>query len=108
MKVFGTFYLKQANDGSIAIGYLNKDAYYPLPKSAIPYEEDKDNYFTGKYKCVWQETSKKTESYLLEIFRKDNRFQLIWYYENYSKIIYFGQGILADNLLIGNYWMGDW
>lgn len=103
MSILGRFYFKQTTYGNLLGEFSNNKISVNLTESANIIE----NYvgkFTGKFKTTWFQDVQHNLN--LEItFRENtnnNIYSLTWTDEK-NKIVYFGEGFLVDEILIGDY-----
>jgi hypothetical protein len=102
MGIIGQFYLKKTDNGNIIGEFSNNlsDGVYSMSGDLLNGESG----FTGAYRVTWREKNEAIFSYLeiSYLYENNKLFKLIWK-DNKKKDIFEGEGMLSDNLLIGNY-----
>lgn len=110
MDIIGRFYFKQTSNGNLIGEFSNNVGKKTFTESADIIEDDNEIFedeavdvFIGKYKSSWQEKGKPQFAELEISFKHEPAiYQLEWKRDN--KEIFKGEGMLCDDILIGNYW----
>lgn len=110
--LIGRFYFKLTDSGNLIGEFSNNQCEERnYTESAIRIDrETHAEPFVGKYRSTWCEAN-GMEGFLAELtIRKTSNdvFLLEWRYvenrEVHTEPHFFGQGMLCDGMLIGNYW----
>jgi hypothetical protein len=100
----GTFFFKITDSGNIIGEFSNSDCDRTYTESAdrtLPHSYD--GKFTGSYITTWQENEEPQLSHLTILPKNGHKvFSLEWK-DKHGKSMFTGEGILCDNILIGNY-----
>ena len=104
-KIIGNFYFRRTANGNILGEYTNKGIKEVFAEIAIP--KDKIDTFVGKYTTSWFEgnTEDPNTSELEIETKEDNKFRLTW--KNANEELFYGEGFIVDNILIGFYTDGE-
>ncbi len=98
-KVIGRFYFKQTINGNLIGEFSNNGTLKNYTESADLNSDTRKDVYVGVYDSTWHED--KACFAKLEITKKhDSIFTLKWIGEGSFE----GEGMLCDNILIGNYW----
>jgi hypothetical protein len=101
MKIIGRFYFKQTSNGNL-IGEFSNNGSEPSTESCDLISSANSNYL-GEYDSSWQEDGKPFYA-KLKIWKKEGKmriFSLEW--KRNDKPIFTGEGMLCNDVLIGNY-----
>ena len=111
--VLGYFLFKILGDGCLGSKYGNTIHPRLFAECAVKTSQpDKVDDFIGEYITTWIENDGAgeivTAEAILEIFRRPHstsQYRLIWRdREPPNSILYYGEGMLSDNVLVGSYW----
>jgi len=100
-KIIGEFYFKRTDSGNIVGEFSNNLVEINSTESADALDNLSD--FTGEYNSTWQEDGIPNFAILTIEFKNELRkiYSLKWAME--EKIIYWGEALLTDGILVGNY-----
>lgn len=107
MAVKGWFYLKKTATGNLIGEFSNNNLDHVVTECANLINRESNSYI-GEYNSVWSE-SNVSDRYRLKIYLKSNSssiYKLEWLNDNSSnktKLVYEGEGFIADGFLIGRY-----
>lgn len=98
----GRFYFKKTSSGNI-IGEFSNETNNIISTESGDMNKKSDN-FIGVYDTIWQERS-TIHNAKLSISKKENIQDLIFVlkWTRDEKIIFKGEAIMCDSILIGNY-----
>ncbi len=100
--IIGRFYFKKTDSGNLIGEFSHNKHFRNFTESADLLEGDRN--FIGKYLATWQEDGIACLNTLnIKIKEKSNEgiFSLKW--EDNDKQTFWGEGILCDGILIGDY-----
>ena len=100
-KIIGRFYFKQTSNGNL-IGEFSNDHSTGISTESSELFGCKSDGFVGKYYSTWQEDRVACFADL-EIAHKHNTNNKIFTLKWTGKSGFVGEGMLCDNILIGNY-----
>ena len=105
-KLIGRFYFKCTNNGNLIGEFSNNISSGIYSESADLNVTDKkgEDPFIGNYISTWRENGRPKSANLLIEYKLDTNSQiysLTWKLK--GNINYFGEGMLCDNILIGDY-----
>lgn len=100
-KIIGCFYLKKTNSGNILSEFTNNFNDEIFTESADLKKTKCKNDFAGEYITTWQEKNKPILMSLIIEKEKAEKYVLKWSNEN--GIVFFGQGFINGNKMIGYY-----
>jgi hypothetical protein len=102
MGIIGQFYLTETDNGNIVGEFSNNlsDGVYSISGDFM----EGEGGFIGTYRVTWREKNEGIFTYLEISYLYDNNklFKLIWK-DQKKKEIFEGEGMLCNDLLIGNY-----
>ena len=102
MGIIGQYYLKKTDNGNIVGEFSNNlsDGVYSMSGDLLEGGEQ----FIGTYRVTWREKNEAIFTYLEISYLYDNNklFKLVWK-DNKKRELFEGEGMLCDDLLIGNY-----
>ena len=112
-KITGRFYFKQTTNGNLLGEWSNHDSTASQPTSTESADFDFSlgspkarGPFVGRYHSTWQENGEAVFA-TLTIDPKlpiPNIFTLTWHSPSKGKDIFKGEGMLCDDILVGNYY----
>lgn len=101
MKIIGRFYFKQTTSGNLIGEFSNNFSTHNIAECAN-IKKGYDKPFQGEYKTIWFEDGENSLNLKIELKQStDNIYSLLWF--NEEKNVFWGEGFLVDNLLIGDY-----
>lgn len=101
--IIGTFYFKRTKTGNL-IGEYSNCGMITVDAEVANVIKSENVGFIGEYNCVFEEDDGcQTVTLHIKLKYKDNNkiYSLKWSKNN--KTIHWGEGILVDDMLIGNY-----
>jgi hypothetical protein len=102
--IFGRFYFKRTTNKNLVGEFSNNKSGNAIStESADLIEGTNDNYF-GKYNSTWQENGKPLFAILTISPKNSNPKLFLLDWSRNGKSIFLGEGMLCDDILIGNYW----
>ena len=106
MNVIGRFYFKKTQSGNLIGEYSNNNIDKIISESADLISQNTSNDFIGIYNSTWIE-SNLPEHCELTIKHKPNSnnniYQLVWLRISDREILFTGEAMLVDGILIGDY-----
>lgn len=104
VKLIGRFYFKKTLNGNLIGEYSNNSSFENKTEGAdiLDNRNDKDS-FSGKYKSTWFDKKAISLNLIIDFKEKSNNtiYKLIW--EDNSEVIFYGEGFVVDDILIGDY-----
>lgn len=97
-KIIGRFYFKQTTNGNLLGEFSNNGTKRNYTESADLLSK-KEIDFVGEYNTTWYEDEACSAKLVIKL-KHENIFTLKWS----GKSNFDGEGMLCDNILIGNYW----
>ncbi len=101
MSVIGRFYLKQTKDGNLLGEFSNNKIDRVIAECAnrVPPFKEK---FEGEYISTWIEEN-EAMVYELSIIAIGSTYKLKWISLSGNNSVFYGNGMLVDGILIGDY-----
>ena len=103
--LIGRFWFKKTQNGNLIGEFSNSSSDEISSESADNQLINSSKDFQGKYKSTWQEKGEHLISDLIIMLKQNtitNIYSLEWR-DLDGDIIYIGEGIIVDNILIGDY-----
>jgi hypothetical protein len=100
--ITGRFYFKQTSNGNL-IGEFSNDHSTGISTESADLKSANENLYLGKYDSTWQDNGKPGCFADLEITHKPNTNNKIFTLKWRGKSNFDGEGMLCDNILIGDY-----
>lgn len=102
VKIIGRFYFKMTKNGNLIGEYSNSGMSTIDSESANA--KTNQHGFIGKYESVWSEDDKSFLT-LIEIEHRDETNQKLYSlkWKKNKKTIFWGEGMIVDDMLIGDY-----
>jgi hypothetical protein len=101
-KIIGRFYFKQTANRNLVGEFSNNHPQNETATESADLIEGAEEKFVGKYNSTWQENGKAIFANLT-ISRKPTKSHQ-YFLEWKSPCNFRGEGMLCDDILIGNYW----
>lgn len=104
------FYFKLTSSGNLLGEYSNEGTLRSRPESALRKDTCETEGFRGEYTSTWYEPEEtRTVAALLKIQHKPSspdQFTLVWSDLKFSDVLFSGEAMLCDGMLIGDYRSG--
>ena len=103
VNIIGRFYFKKTSNGNL-LGEFSHNLSNQLDTESAVKKSGSINSFVGKYTTSWSETNSKnpvTIDITHKLGSSNSIYTLIW--SEKGKIIFRGEGMLCDDILIGDY-----
>lgn len=107
-KIRGRFYFKRTSNNNLIGEFSNNVGDSVYTESADLEPQSLNSGFIGQYISTWKEDGKAHVSKLKISYRNGNNtsiFELKWIIGD--QLQYEGEGMLCDEILVGNYWSND-
>ncbi len=102
--ILGRFYLRQTPTGNL-IGEFSNNSMNRNATESADLIDGFTNNFIGVYNSTWFEDSAQHLTLRIEAKANTNNMIFILRWSNPANVdVFFGEGFIIDNLLIGNYW----
>jgi hypothetical protein len=101
-KIKGRFYFKQTSNGNLIGEWSNYESEPATESSDLQGEYQPTVQFKGTYNSTWQENGKAIIRELT-ITKLGKKFKLDWTEIGNNKSDFTGEGMLCDNILVGDY-----
>lgn len=102
----GRFYFKLTSNGNLIGEFSNSSSKAIQTESARRVSGNSQEY-VGTYYACWLENKRQEFGELFIAFKPNTNnsiFSLIWKDKKNTTTIFEGEGMLCDDILIGNYW----
>lgn len=99
----GRFYFKRTKTGNLIGEYSNSEMTEVRTESSNAISESQS--FVGKYQSIWSDGTDSTSAILSINYKPhtNNRIYSLEWTNSSGKILYKGEGMLVDDILIGDY-----
>lgn len=104
-KLIGVFWFKKTQNGNLVGELSNTNSAVISSKSVDTQMINSSNDFKVKYTTTWQQNGEEFIAKLIIVWKQgatQNRYSLEWKDSNGNKT-FVGEGIIIDNILIGDY-----
>ena len=101
-KINGRFYFKQTSNGNLIGEWSNYESEPATESSDLQGEYQPTVQFNGIYNSTWQENGVAVFKEL-QITKVGNKFKLDWKDKGKTRPDFTGEGMLCDNILVGDY-----
>lgn len=101
MSVIGRFYFKQTKDGNL-LGEFSNNKFDGVIAECANRRSKFEEKFVGEYISIWIEEN-AVMVYELNINSNGSTYDLKWINLSNSNNIFYGSGMLVDDILIGDY-----
>ena len=103
----GRFYFKKTSNGNLVGEFSNNQPDYVIATESADLKKDGGGDYFGEYNTTWQENGKAVFGVLKISRHAENSrlFTLNWNISGESEFT--GEGMLCDNILIGDYRNSD-